>query len=152
MTVIEEISDLFSILHDGGINAWSGDKNQLTLTVGCQYLAERIDPSFDHFFLEFYQVTELELSTWPRQIELPSRVLLTPGEIFEGNLEILSPSFENDKLLIACYQHDPDLDYSGANLTIHAASFKIFDQARNELSLAQLDKIAEEYWEEWSKS
>jgi hypothetical protein len=152
MTSTQKISNLFSALHDGSISAWAGDRHLLTLTIRCLYLAERIDPSFDHFYVEFYDVEELQLSTWPRQTELPSRILLTPQEIAEAELEILSPRIEEDgKLIVSCYQHDPDLDYSGANLTIHAASFRIFDQARNELTLEQLENIAEEYWEEWSK-
>lgn len=33
MTATEDIRDIFSILHDGGISAWTGDRNLLTLTV-----------------------------------------------------------------------------------------------------------------------
>ena len=62
MTVTEDIRDIFSILHDGTISAWTGDKNLLTLTVDCEYLAERIDKSFDKFYVELINVDKLELA------------------------------------------------------------------------------------------
>jgi hypothetical protein len=46
MTTVEDIRDVFSIFHDGGISAWSGNKDTLTLTIDCEYLAERINKSF----------------------------------------------------------------------------------------------------------
>ena len=49
MTATEDIRDIFSILHDGTISACTGDKDLLTLTVDCEYLAELIDKSFDKF-------------------------------------------------------------------------------------------------------
>ena len=46
MSATDNIRDIFSILHDGTISGWTGDRNLLTLKIDCQYLAERIDKSF----------------------------------------------------------------------------------------------------------
>jgi hypothetical protein len=42
-------------------------------------------------------------------------------------------------------------DYCGGNLTIGCKSIKLFDQNKNELSIDQIDKICNKYWDEWSK-
>ena len=90
MTATEDIRDIFSILHDGRISAWTGDRNLLTLTVECQYLAERIDKSFDRFYVELTHVDELFLSTWPNPFDLPVQILTEPIDIFKAEFEILS--------------------------------------------------------------
>ena len=67
---LENIRDIFSILHDGDICAWNGDKNLLTLTVECQYLAKRIDPSFDKFYVELFNIDKLELEPWRNSVDV----------------------------------------------------------------------------------
>ena len=151
MAAIKDIRDVFSIFHDGGISAWTGDKNRLTLTIECQYLAERIDKSFNKFYIELNQIDVLFLSTWPNPIDLPVQILTEPSDIFKADLQILSADIEDDKAVITCFQHDTDFDYSGGNLTISSLTISIFDQHKNELKVEQLEKLCEEYWDEWSK-
>lgn len=151
MTATEDIRDIFSILHDGGISAWSGDKKLLTLTVECQYLAERIDKSFDRFYVELTQVDELFLSTWPNPFDLPVQTLTGLSNIFKAKLELLSADIKDGKVIIACNQHDTDFDYCGGNLTISCETIKVFDQNKNELTIDQFDIICNSYWAEWSK-
>ncbi len=47
MPALEDIKDIFSILHNGTISAWTGDKYLLNLTVECRFLAEKINKPFD---------------------------------------------------------------------------------------------------------
>ena len=61
MRATEDIRDIFSIFHDGEISAWTGNKDLLTLTVDCEYLAERIDKSFDKFYVELSFIDKIEL-------------------------------------------------------------------------------------------
>jgi len=151
MTATEDIRDIFSILHDGGISAWTGDKNLLTLTVECQYLAERIDKSFDRFYVELTNVDELFLSTWPNPFDLPVQTLTEPSDIFKAELEILSADIKDEKVVIACNQHDTDFDYCGGNLTISCENIKVFDQNKNELTIDQFDVICKSYWDDMHK-
>jgi len=151
MTATEDIRDIFSILHDGGISAWAGDKNLLTLTVKCQYLAERIDKSFDRFYVELTQVNELFLSTWPNPFDLPVMTLTKLGDIFKAELEILSADINNEKVVIACNQHCKDFNYCGGNLTISSQTIKVFDQNKNELKIDQFDIICKSYWDDLYK-
>ena len=151
MTAIEDIKDIFSILHDGTISAWTGDKDLLTLTVDCQYLAEHIDKSFDSFYVELRQIDDLFLSTWPNPFDLPVQTLTEPSDIFKAELELLSADIKDRKVLIACNQNDTAFDYCGGNLTISCKTIKVFDQRKNELTIEEFDKLCNDYWEEWSK-
>jgi len=151
MTATEDIRDIFSILHDGEISAWTGDRNLLSLTVECQYLAERIDKSFDRFYVELTHVDELYLSTWPNPFDLPVQTLTEPSGIFKAELEILSADIKDEKVVISCNQHDIDFDYCGGNLTISCQTIRVFDQRKNELTIDQFDIICKSYWDDMHK-
>jgi hypothetical protein len=151
MTVNEDIRDIFSILHDGTISAWTGDKNLLTLTVDCEYLAERIDKSFDKFYLELKEIDKIELDPWTNPVELPTVIKTDLADIFKAELEIMSAEIKDDFVLVTCLQFDTDYDYSGGNLSISCKTIKVFDQRKNELTIEQFDKLCNDYWEEWSK-
>ena len=151
MTATEDIRDIFSILHDGIISAWTGDKNLLTLTVDCEYLAERIDNSFDKFYVALINVDKLELDPWTNPIDLPTIVKTGYADIFKAELEILSTDIKDDVVIVTCNQHDTDYDYCGGNITISCQAVKVFDQNKNELTIDQFGEICKKYWEEWSK-
>ena len=150
MTEIEIIVNIFSILHDGVISSCSGDKNAMTLTVDCRYLAESIDKSFDKFYVELTHVDELLLTTWPNPVDMQVKTLTEPNDIFKAELELLSADIKDGKAVIACNQHDTNFDYCGGSLTIICKKIKIFDQNKNELTIDDLDKISKKYWNEWS--
>jgi len=151
MTSLENIRALFSILHDGTISNFSVDKNILTLTVDCQYLAERIDKSFDKFFVDIIEVETLFLTTWPNPLDQPVKTLTEPKEMFKAELEILSADIKEDKVVISCSQHDTSFDYCGGNVTINCEKIKVYDQKKNEITIAKLDEICKNYWDEFSK-
>jgi hypothetical protein len=151
MTATKDISDIFSILHDGTISGWIGDKDLLELTVDCEYLAERIDKSFDKFYVELSDLEKLELEPWTNPVDLPTFIKIDFADIFKADLEILSADIKGDVVVVTCNQHDTNFDYCGGNLTIGCKSIKLFDQNKNELSIDQIDKICNKYWDEWSK-
>jgi hypothetical protein len=151
MTATEDIRAIFSILHDGKISAWAGDKDLLTLTVDCQYLAERIDESFDKFFVELTHVDELFFSTWSHLPDLPEQTFTELTDIFKAELEILSADIKDEKGLITCGQYDTKFDYCGGNLILSSKTIKVFDQHKRALTVDEFDKICESYWDEWSK-
>lgn len=151
MTAIEDIRDIFSILHDGTISAWAGDKNLLTLTVDCEYLAERIDKSFDKFYVELFNVGKFELDPWTNPVDIPAVIKTDFADISKAELEILSANIKDDVVVITCNQHDTSFDYCGGNLTISCETIKIYDQNKNEMTIEQFDKVCNKYWDEWSK-
>ena len=143
---LEDIRDIFSILHDGATSTWAGDKDFLTLKVNCEYLAERIDKSFKSFFVEFRQIDKLELHPWMNPIALPQILLTEIKDIFKAELEILSAVIEDDFVKITCNQHNLDFDYCGGTLLLNCKKTKIFDQARRQLTIGEFDKISNDYW------
>ena len=60
----QDISCIFSALHDGSVTAYTGNQQCLRLTVDCLYLAQRIDKHFDHLYLDLQDVAELTLNVW----------------------------------------------------------------------------------------
>lgn len=151
MSILENVKSIFSILHDGCISEWTGDNYVMTLTIECQYLAERIDKSFDRFYVELWQVDAMTLTTWPNRTDIPTRILSGPCEIFKAELEILSAEIENEQVVVSCYQDDSSFDYRGGNLSFSCRAIKIFDQNKRELTIEQFGKLANEYWDEWSR-
>ena len=143
---LEDVRDIFSILHDGRTSTWTGDKNFLTLKINCEYLAERMDKSFKSFFVECRQIDKLELHPWMNPIGLPQILLIEIEDIFKAELEILSAEIENDFVKITCSQHNLDFDYCGGTLLLNCKQIKIFDQARRQLTIEEFDKICNDYW------
>jgi hypothetical protein len=148
MTESNNIRDIFTILHDGIITDFSGDKNLLTLKIECQYLAERIDKSFVNFFVELTQIKDLYLTTWPNPFDLPISTLSDLNDIFKAKLEILSVEKKENLIIIACNQNDTSLNYCGDNLTISCNSIKVFDQNKKELKINEFDILCNSYWNE----
>jgi hypothetical protein len=128
MAATEDIRDIFSILHDGTISAWTGNKSLMTLTVDCRYLAERIDKSFDKFYVELSNIDKIELDPWTNPVALSAVIKNDFADIFKAELEILSADIRDCAVVVTCNQHDTELDYSGGNLTISCQAIKIFDQ------------------------
>ena len=148
MRATEDIGDIFSILHDGVISAWTGNKDLLTLTVECEYLAERIDKSFNNFYVELSIIDQIELDPWTNPLNTPAIIKTELRDIFQAELEILSADIKDNVVVVTCNQHNTDFDYWGGNLTISCQSIKVFDQSKNELTIEQFDKICNEYWNE----
>lgn len=117
----------------------------------CEYLAERIDKTYDKFYVELTRIDELFLSTWPNPFDLPVQTLTELSDIFKAELEILSADMKEREVIIACNQHDTDFDYCGGNLTISCERIKVFDQNKMELTIDQFGEICKNYWNEWSK-
>lgn len=151
MTATEDIRDIFSVLHDGTISTWTGDKSLLSLTIECGYLAERIDKSFDKFYVELSNIEKMELDPWTNPVDLPTVIKTDLADIFKAELEILSADIKDDTVVVTCNQSDPDFDYCGGDLTISCKKIKVFDQNKNELTIDKFGEICKNYWDEWSK-
>lgn len=151
MSPLQPLADLFSIFHDADISDWTGNKTCLTLTLDCRYLAERIDPAFERFYVTLYDVDTLELSPWTMPVDAPIVVKTALKEIFEAELEILSAEVQGEYVLVSCSQHDHSFNYIGGNLSVSCRHFTILDQQRRLLTLEALQEIAKGYWDNWSK-
>jgi hypothetical protein len=148
---LDDIRDIFSILHDGTTSTCTGNKDLLTLKVDCEYLAERIDKSYTSFYIECGQIEKIELHPWMNPIDLPQTLLTDIKDIFKAELEILSADIENDFVKITCNQDNTDFDYCGGTLLLSCKTIKIFDQEKRQLTIDEFDKICKGYWNDFSK-
>ncbi|MDQ3108895.1 MAG: hypothetical protein M3R17_03280 [Bacteroidota bacterium] len=64
MSASEDIADLFSMFHDGGIEEMIADENGHNLKIGLTYLAERIKPEYHFFYLRLISVEKFEFVPW----------------------------------------------------------------------------------------
>ena len=151
MTNTENVRDIFAILHDGTIVEWTGDRKFLTLKVGCQYLAEKIDTSFEYFFIDLVDIGKIALVPWMNPAELEQEYFVELRDIFQAELDILSADIENDLVKVSCNQRDSDFDYCGGTLYIDCKDIKIYDEQRNDLTIDRLEQTCKDYWEEFAK-
>lgn len=147
----QNIIDIFSILHDGTIESWTGDKNKLVLKVSCFYLAELIDKDFEYFYIEITEILKIELDTWINPIEKGPQIFTEISDIFKAELEILSADKVDNEIVITCNQPFRDMNYSGGNLTLNCKSIKVFDQNINELTIEKFGEICKQYWDNFGK-
>ena len=148
--ILDDIKEIFSILHDGRTSTWTGDKNLLTLKVDSQWLAERIDKSYESFYIECTQVGKIEFHPWMNPNTLPQTLLTDIDDIFKASLEILSADIENDFIKITCNQHNTDFDYCGGTLLLNCKTIKIFDQEKRQLTIDKFGEINKAYWKDFS--
>ena len=151
VNILSDIRDIFSLLHDGTTSTCTGDKNLLNLKVNCEYLAERIDKSFDSFYVECGQIDKIEFHPWMNPADVPQTLLTDIKDIFKAELEILSADIENDYIKISCNQHDTDFDYCGGMLLLSCRTIKIFDQEKRQISIDKFGDICKDYWDCFSQ-
>ncbi|MCL3782753.1 hypothetical protein EMN47_20400 [Prolixibacteraceae bacterium JC049] len=147
-TVQNNIRDIFSIFHDGGIVDCKGDFHKLTLTIQCNYLAELIKPDFENFYLDLIEINKLDFDPWMNPIDLEKIDFDSYEDYLKVDLEILSAEIEDDLVVVTCNQHDTDLDFCGGYLMISANEIKLFDHNKTEMTIDQLDSVCRLYWDE----
>lgn len=151
-TVQNDIRDIFSIFHDGGIVDCRGDLQKLTLTIQCNHLAELINPDFENFYLDLIELNKLDFYPWMNPIELEKIDFDSYKDYLKVDLEILSAKIKDDLIIVTCNQHDTDLDFCGGNLMISAKDFNLYDHKLTPMTIDQLDLISRNYWDNASKS
>ncbi|MDD2346531.1 MAG: hypothetical protein PHY85_10385 [Bacteroidales bacterium] len=146
-TVLNDIRDIFSIFHDGGIVDCKGDFNKLTLTIQCNYLAELINPDFENFYLDLTEINKLDFDPWMNPIDLEKIDFDSHEDYLKVDLEILSAEIKDDSIIVTCNQHDTDLDFCGGILMISAKNFNLYDHKMTPMTIDQLDLICRKYWD-----
>lgn len=149
--ILTEITDVFSIFHDGVISGYIGDENLLRIEIGCEYLAERVNPSYKYFHVELEGIEKLEFLPWMNPIELPQISMKEAKDIFQAPLEILSAEIENDYVKIYCNQHNSGFGYSGGTILVNCTSVKVFDQGSVQITIDNLARVCNDYWDDFSK-
>jgi hypothetical protein len=150
LTSVSDIADLFSVFHDGEIMSHQSQAGDLRLRLDVEYLAKRIQPTFQCFEIELLGVKNLEFTTWPEDEQAP-RQLHKPEEIFIPRLEVLSGETEGSTVRVVCNQPASRVGWSGGDLRFEVRGARVRDEAGLEWSIENLKSLAEAYWAEWSE-
>lgn len=148
ITGIDNIRQLFSVFHDGGIEAPQCQDGTLTFNVETSYLAERIDPAFTAFSVTLRNVENLICTVWLKDQTTrtadPLTVLSEEPEILNGSLKdgAIEVMFEGARWL--------PTDYTGGVLSFSCASASVLAEGGRECTLDELWDLSEGYWTEWS--
>jgi hypothetical protein len=149
MNAATELSEIFSVLHDSTIESAKGEKEHLTLRVGCQYLAELFNPSFYFFYVELIGISEFTFISWEEPavatVDTPAALAL----VLAADLEIVSAKVEHERTIITCIEPGSSSG-SGGELIISCQQVILYDQEKRELSLDTLRTVANNYWDRWS--
>ena len=151
-TCKSEISDIFSIFHDGSITKFHDNGDNCIINIDCMYLAERINQDHLYFILKVNGLRELSLNVWPRNKDREPWVMTDPKQIFQAELDIFNSELINDKIVVRVGQEgDKTLDYSGGDLTFDCDSIEIFTQDFNIISYETLVNVCKHYWDEFGR-
>ena len=146
----EDIRDIFSIFHDGGIAAASVKDNALVLDVEVQYLAERVNPEYKGFKVFLYGFRDVEFSTWPSDLESTPVKINDIQSIFKPELEVLEANLKGNNIEIVCNQHSSAYDYCGGELSFNVDSAAVQDESGKLYTIEELDILCKGYWDEWA--
>jgi len=146
MNALKIIKEVFTMFHDGAICGYTGDSAKLTLKIECLYLAERINPEFDSFFVELLNVETLYFVTWHSE-ENPSEKITGVQKIFEPELEIISAEIVGNIVEVHCRQDNKQFAYSGGVLHLSCGVIKVLDQDGKEITMDSLISLCKQYWD-----
>ncbi|MBM9576227.1 hypothetical protein JWG45_03580 [Leptospira sp. 201903070] len=148
----EDICNLFNIFHDGGIENLNIANKVLSMDIEISYLAELINTNFSKFSLKIQNADNIHFRVWAKNTsEILKRVNDTK-ELATLDLEILSSTVENNLIKIYCIQFNPEFSYSEGDLCFNADTVCVMDENNKTYSITELAKLADHYWENWSKS
>lgn len=148
---VENLSEMFSIFHDGGISHFAFNGFNLSLEIQISYLAERVNPSYQIFKIVLQNASDIQFTTWPNDPNAEPKKLSSIAEIFEHELEILNGEVADDSFKVICSQPSPTCDYCGGELLLKADSASVTDEDGKDYSLEELRQICRGYWSDWEK-
>ena len=144
----ENIAEIFSVFHDGGIDRYVLQDGRLDLWIEIPYLAERINSEFSCFKISLSGVGGIAFRPWLVADEEP--VFVSMDEAFQLELGILWAEVVGGAISIGCDQCVGDMS-AGGNLFIEAQAAEVSDEAGTFYSLEELVTLANGYWNEFAR-
>lgn len=138
------IARVFNILHDGSIVACELKDKNLEITVQIEYLAEMIHPSFKKFYIVLNNCSNVSFLPWPKN-EKEEGTPINDLKVINTELDILNAGTNANAIEIMC-QVDGSTELIGGILTFTAEQILIFTEDNKQITVDELQKIAEQYW------
>ena len=137
----EEVSDIFSVLHDGVIEYSKRFGDTLSLVVSVLYLTDRMrGAEMVHFTITGYR--NPEFSAWMHEGD--SKII---SDFTLANLSILSAKVVDGRIRAFLSNDNPDLPYSGGTLTFDCDSYSIEAPKGIRITLDYIKEVATKYWD-----
>ncbi|MCU7805486.1 MAG: hypothetical protein KZQ96_20035 [Candidatus Thiodiazotropha sp. (ex Lucinoma borealis)] len=134
---MDEIIEVWNIFHDGSIVEAKGSLPNLSLRIEIQYLRDMFPGNGDSFWAHINGCTHIEYLNWEEDQKEK-----TLKAIIEQEPEILDVSQIDNMVHIVCVNGELDLVYEGISFEIDSGS---------PVSIEELDKGCNAYWNEWEK-
>ncbi len=150
MNAATELSEIFSVLHDSTIESAKGEREHLTLRVGCQYLAELLNPSFYFFYVELIGISEFTFISWEEPTVATVDTTAALALVLAADLEIVNAKAEHERTIISCIEPS-SANGNGGELIIGCQQVILYDQEKRKLPLETLRTVANDHWERWSR-
>jgi hypothetical protein len=145
ITEPENVGAIFNVFHDGTIDRIISENGILRLDISILYLAERVNPTYQFFFVTLHNIHSFTYTPWRNTPVTEPSVLTDLDPISAKQLEILSSTIKPEGIEVLCLETSSH----GGTLTFNADYAIVHDQGGNELSLAQLTDLAEGYWSQF---
>ena len=126
--------EIWNVLHDGEITAFSQDGATLTLFINIPYLRRRLSPLGDSFVLSLEGLRKLEFR------EFDGKTSDLREELNIGTPEILETSSESMPVTIETTMGQLLLDFDGIRFAL--------DTGQN-IDYETIERVCGEYWTEW---
>lgn len=149
MTISEQISDVFTGFHDGTIMSCRGIENGYRFTVDCLYLAGRLNPDFEVFYVDVFDVVLISFDPWIAEgQEIASET--TFEDIFLYEPEIGYSDEKNGEIIMS-FRIDDVNAYVGATVTFTSSKIVLYDQNNQILELDDFFRLVRSYWDSFGK-
>ena len=143
---MKELEDIFNIFHDGGIEGYEINGNDLRLKIGIEYLAELIHPTNGHMFLQLKNVETFLFEPWGNE----NTTISNWEDVLSFDLEFSRAKIDqNGGLVVNCHcHHSPKGDIIGGHLHIKCQVYELYTEAGDALGIEHLKELSGHYWNE----
>ncbi|MEM0966109.1 MAG: hypothetical protein AAGJ81_08185 [Verrucomicrobiota bacterium] len=141
----EEISDIFSVLHDGHIESSERNEDTLSFSVSIMYLTERIEGS-NMIHVALFGYRNSEFIAWMKDGNSK-----TISDYSLTDLDILSGKVEEGRIRADFSNHSSDSEYCGGTLYFECDSYAIEAPEGKSITLHAIKEVAAKYWGDFGK-
>lgn len=142
---MEEISEILTTFHDGGIEGIKGDFSELEIQIGCTYLAEMEKQGYEYFYLTIVNVIRFEFHHWN------GNVVYELKAIIDLDLEIGYSKIEDGIVKTSCNVWTKNEGDSGGELWIEANYAKLNNHDKKVIKPEKIYDFSATYWNKIQK-
>jgi hypothetical protein len=148
MISIEEITEVFAMLHDSFIEKIEMHDSKFRFTLGAEFLASKLNSNYSYFFIDFFNATTISYEDWSdenRKYKDLDTILLFGSELWFTKGECKDEGF------ICIHGHggnSTDDTSCGGTISFRSDNYIIYKEDGSELSIDELKRAYQLYRKE----